>query len=156
MRSAHSVLRGTPISFNANSAPLAMNPTRKYGTHKRHRLMPAARRAAIPACFSAEEEARLAVLGCHVLLEPGEGPALVFDIGGKNDKSFGEAAWRGAEAWKKETGKPYLEFEIANAAQRDGARHIGHDAHGARDAADQQQDGAQQHAHGLCRNAQIG
>lgn len=28
------------------------------------------------------EEARLAVLGCHVLLEPGEGPALVFDIGG--------------------------------------------------------------------------
>ena len=29
-----------------------------------------------------KEEARLAVLGCHVLLEPGEGPALVFDIGG--------------------------------------------------------------------------
>ncbi|WEK44460.1 MAG: Ppx/GppA phosphatase family protein [Candidatus Sphingomonas colombiensis] len=32
--------------------------------------------------ISAEEEARLAVLGCHVLLEPGEGTALVFDIGG--------------------------------------------------------------------------
>lgn len=32
--------------------------------------------------ISAEEEARLAVLGCHVLLEPGDGPALVFDIGG--------------------------------------------------------------------------
>ncbi|MDQ2878170.1 MAG: Ppx/GppA family phosphatase [Pseudomonadota bacterium] len=32
--------------------------------------------------ISAEEEARLAVLGCHALLEPGEGPALVFDIGG--------------------------------------------------------------------------
>ncbi|QNN66246.1 Ppx/GppA family phosphatase [Sphingomonas rhizophila] len=29
-----------------------------------------------------EEEARLAVLGCHKLLEPGEGPALIFDIGG--------------------------------------------------------------------------
>lgn len=29
-----------------------------------------------------EEEARLAVLGCHALLEPGEGPALIFDIGG--------------------------------------------------------------------------
>ena len=29
-----------------------------------------------------EQEARLAVLGCHVLLEPGEGTALVFDIGG--------------------------------------------------------------------------
>jgi len=28
------------------------------------------------------EEARLAVLGCHTLLEPGDGPALIFDIGG--------------------------------------------------------------------------
>ena len=32
--------------------------------------------------ISAQEEARLAVLGCHALLEPGEGPALIFDIGG--------------------------------------------------------------------------
>ncbi|RDS78473.1 Ppx/GppA family phosphatase [Alteriqipengyuania lutimaris] len=32
--------------------------------------------------ISAQEEARLAVLGCHVLLEQGEGPALIFDIGG--------------------------------------------------------------------------
>ena len=30
----------------------------------------------------AEEEARLAVVGCHRLLEDGDGPALVFDIGG--------------------------------------------------------------------------
>ena len=28
------------------------------------------------------EEARLAVQGCHALLEPGAGPALIFDIGG--------------------------------------------------------------------------
>jgi exopolyphosphatase / guanosine-5'-triphosphate,3'-diphosphate pyrophosphatase len=28
------------------------------------------------------EEARLAMLGCHKLLEPGDGPALIFDIGG--------------------------------------------------------------------------
>jgi exopolyphosphatase/guanosine-5'-triphosphate,3'-diphosphate pyrophosphatase len=28
------------------------------------------------------EEARLAVLGCHKLLEPGDGPGLIFDIGG--------------------------------------------------------------------------
>jgi basic membrane protein A len=48
-------------------------------------------------------------------------PALIYELGGKNDKSFGEAAWRGAEAWKKETGKAYLEFEIANAAQREQA-----------------------------------
>ncbi|MHA6721730.1 Ppx/GppA phosphatase family protein [Sphingomonas sp. RS2018] len=32
--------------------------------------------------ISAEEEARLAVLGCHALIEPGDGAALVFDIGG--------------------------------------------------------------------------
>ncbi|NCP20236.1 MAG: Ppx/GppA family phosphatase [Erythrobacter sp.] len=32
--------------------------------------------------ISAQEEARLAVLGCHVLLEQGDSPALIFDIGG--------------------------------------------------------------------------
>ena len=48
-------------------------------------------------------------------------PALIFEFGGKNDKSFGQAAWEGAERWKKQTGKPYLEFEIANAAQREQA-----------------------------------
>ena len=32
--------------------------------------------------ISAQEEARLAVLGCHVLLEQGHGPAVIFDIGG--------------------------------------------------------------------------
>ena len=32
--------------------------------------------------ISAEEEARLAVLGCHILLEDGTGPAVIFDIGG--------------------------------------------------------------------------
>ncbi len=32
--------------------------------------------------ISAGEEARLAVLGCHILLEDGIGPAVIFDIGG--------------------------------------------------------------------------
>ena len=32
--------------------------------------------------ISAQEEARLAVLGCHILLEHGHGPAVIFDIGG--------------------------------------------------------------------------
>jgi basic membrane protein A and related proteins len=48
-------------------------------------------------------------------------PAIIFELGGKNDKSFGTAAWEGAERWKKASGKPYLEFEIANAAQREQA-----------------------------------
>ena len=48
-------------------------------------------------------------------------PAIIFELGGKFDKSFGQAAWEGAERWKKEGSKPYLEFEIANAAQREQA-----------------------------------
>ena len=32
--------------------------------------------------ISTQEEARLAVLGCHILLEDGIGPAVIFDIGG--------------------------------------------------------------------------
>ncbi|WP_394729774.1 Ppx/GppA phosphatase family protein [Altererythrobacter sp. GH1-8] len=32
--------------------------------------------------ITAQEEARLAVLGCHILLEQGKGPAIIFDIGG--------------------------------------------------------------------------
>jgi basic membrane protein A len=48
-------------------------------------------------------------------------PAVVYDLGGKFDKSFNEAAYRGAERWKQATGKPYLDFEIANATQREQA-----------------------------------
>ena len=32
--------------------------------------------------ISAQEEARLAVMGCHLVLEDGDGPAMIFDIGG--------------------------------------------------------------------------
>jgi basic membrane protein A len=48
-------------------------------------------------------------------------PAVVFDMGGKFDKSFNEAAYNGIEKWKKETGKNYLEFEISNESQREQA-----------------------------------
>jgi basic membrane protein A len=51
----------------------------------------------------------------------GAEPAIVYDMGGKFDKSFNEAAWRGMERWKKETGRSFLEFEIANDAQREQA-----------------------------------
>ncbi len=49
-------------------------------------------------------------------------PAVIYDMGGKFDKSFNEAGYRGAERWKQETGKPYLEFEISNPAQREQAQ----------------------------------
>ncbi|WP_284618306.1 BMP family lipoprotein [Aquabacterium humicola] len=48
-------------------------------------------------------------------------PAVIYDMGGKFDKSFNEAAYNGAERWKKESGKAYLDFEIANEAQREQA-----------------------------------
>jgi len=48
-------------------------------------------------------------------------PAIVYDLGGKFDKSFNEAAYNGMERWKKETGKTYLEFEVANESQREQA-----------------------------------
>jgi len=48
-------------------------------------------------------------------------PAVIFDMGGKFDKSFNQSGFDGAERWKKESGKPYLEFEISNPAQREQA-----------------------------------
>ena len=49
-------------------------------------------------------------------------PAVIYDMGGKFDKSFNQAAYDGAERWKKETGKAYMEFEISNPAQREQAQ----------------------------------
>ena len=48
-------------------------------------------------------------------------PALLFDLGGKFDKSFNEASYQGAEKFKTETGVSYVEFEISNDAQREQA-----------------------------------
>ncbi|MEI6099512.1 MAG: BMP family ABC transporter substrate-binding protein [Alphaproteobacteria bacterium] len=48
-------------------------------------------------------------------------PAIIYDVGGKNDKSFNEAAFNGAERWKAETGGTYKELEMQNEAQREQA-----------------------------------
>jgi len=48
-------------------------------------------------------------------------PAIIFDMGGKFDKSCNEAAYNGAERFKQETGIDYLEFEVTNESQRDQA-----------------------------------
>lgn len=48
-------------------------------------------------------------------------PAIIFDMGGKFDKSFNEAAFNGAERFKAEAGGDYLEFEVTNESQRDQA-----------------------------------
>ncbi|QPC86449.1 BMP family ABC transporter substrate-binding protein [Mesorhizobium sp. NBSH29] len=48
-------------------------------------------------------------------------PAIIYDLGGKFDKSFNEAAFNGAEKFKTETGIAYRDFEIQNDAQREQA-----------------------------------
>ena len=48
-------------------------------------------------------------------------PAIIYDLGGKFDKSFNQAAFSGAERWKKESGKTYREIELSSEAQREQA-----------------------------------
>lgn len=48
-------------------------------------------------------------------------PALIYDLGGKFDKSFNEAAFAGAERYASETGGSYKDFEITSEAQREQA-----------------------------------
>lgn len=48
-------------------------------------------------------------------------PALIFDLGGKFDKSFNEAAYTGAQRWADETGGTYKELEMQSEAQREQA-----------------------------------
>lgn len=48
-------------------------------------------------------------------------PAVIYDLGGKFDKSFNEAAYNGAEAWKAETGGTFADLELQNDAQREQA-----------------------------------
>jgi basic membrane protein A len=62
-----------------------------------------------------------AVLGAAAFAAAAQ-PAVIYELGGKFDRSFNQAAWDGAERWKRASGgKSYLEFEIANAAQREQA-----------------------------------
>jgi basic membrane protein A len=48
-------------------------------------------------------------------------PALIFDLGGKFDRSFNQAAHEGAERWAAETGGSYRDLEMQSEAQREQA-----------------------------------
>jgi basic membrane protein A and related proteins len=48
-------------------------------------------------------------------------PALIFDLGGKFDRSFNQASFEGAERFREETGVEYREFELQSDAQREQA-----------------------------------
>ena len=45
-------------------------------------------------------------------------PAIIYDAGGKNDKSFNEAVFRGMQKFTAETGIEVMEFEVSNESQR--------------------------------------
>lgn len=73
--------------------------------------------------------ANLALLAVGAALAPDRGAAvgaavrvgLVFDVGGKNDKSFNEAAWRGLERARVELGVAVTVIEPSDGADREGA-----------------------------------
>ncbi|UJQ93180.1 BMP family lipoprotein [Mariluticola halotolerans] len=48
-------------------------------------------------------------------------PALIYDAAGKNDKSFNEMAYNGAEMYKAESGNDYSDLEISEDSQREQA-----------------------------------
>ena len=48
-----------------------------------------------------------AVAGSHSIK-----PAVVFDMGGKFDKSFNEGVWNGVKKFTEETGIEVMEFEV--------------------------------------------
>lgn len=83
--------------------------------------------------------AAAALFGSHAPVAPvvsqsrpvGVNPAYVYSMGGKFDRSFSEALYRGAERVKAATGTPYADFEVSHETQFEQAyRHFasrGHD-----------------------------
>ncbi|WP_099865961.1 BMP family lipoprotein [Pararhizobium haloflavum] len=63
----------------------------------------------------------LAAMSTTALAQDEISPAIIYDLGGKFDKSFNEAAYTGAQRFSEETGIEYREFEIQNDAQREQA-----------------------------------
>ncbi len=67
----------------------------------------------------------LAAVAAFLISSPSWGadfkPAVVFDKGGKFDKSFNEGVWNGIREFVDETGVEVLEFQVTNEAQREQA-----------------------------------
>lgn len=94
-------------------------------THKNILLVSILSALALSACGAKEKAKDSAVPAAGAEAKTADakvessGPAVIFDAGGKFDKSFNESAYNGAEAFKKETGKPYQEYQIANETERE-------------------------------------
>jgi len=65
--------------------------------------------------------ATVLLLGASAVQAADISPAVVFDMGGKFDKSFNQGVYDGVEKFKTETGIEYREFEVTNEAQREQA-----------------------------------
>ena len=63
----------------------------------------------------------LAMLASGAFAQDAAEPAIIFDLGGKFDKSFNESAFNGAQRWAEETGNTYAEFELTAEPQREQA-----------------------------------
>lgn len=61
--------------------------------------------------------AALALMAGAALAEP----AVIYDLGGKFDKSFNESSFNGAQRWADETGGTFAEVELQSDAQREQA-----------------------------------
>ncbi|UPH71599.1 BMP family ABC transporter substrate-binding protein [Abyssibius alkaniclasticus] len=62
-----------------------------------------------------------ALMGAATLANAQANPAIIYDLGGKFDKSFNESAYTGAQRFADETGIEYREFELQSDAQREQA-----------------------------------
>src|SRR5271157_1272340 len=65
-----------------------------------------------------------ALLGCSAVASAAGSaaeikPAVVYDLGGKFDKSFNEGVYNGATKFKKDTGVDFRDYELQSAAQRE-------------------------------------
>ncbi len=63
----------------------------------------------------------LALLAGGAWAQDAAEPAVIYDLGGKFDKSFNESSYNGATRWAEETGGTFAEFELTDEAQREQA-----------------------------------
>jgi basic membrane protein A len=70
-------------------------------------------KAGVGAAFGAALLASTAVVAADIK------PAIIYDLGGKFDKSFNEGVYNGAQKFKKDTGIDFRDLEIQNDAQRE-------------------------------------
>lgn len=80
-----------------------------------------AEKAAQMAKEAEEKAAKMAEEAAAAAAKASAIPAIIYDLGGKFDKSFNEAGYNGATGWSEETGTEFLDLELQNDAQREQA-----------------------------------